>query len=62
MTPSVDPGDSLSWRLLKYWRLLAIAAAALAADQASKAWIAARLPFNSPAAPRISEPVQTEVR
>ena len=47
MTSSVDPGVSLSWRLLKYRRLLAIAAAVLAADQASKAWIAARLPFNT---------------
>jgi signal peptidase II len=47
MTPSVDPGVSLSWRFLKYWRLTAIAAAVLAADQASKAWIAARLPFNT---------------
>ena len=47
MTKSVDPGLSLTWRFLKYWRLMAIAAAVLAADQASKAWIAARLPFNT---------------
>jgi signal peptidase II len=47
MTQSVDPGLSLAWRLLRYWRLLAIAAVVLAADQASKAWIVARLPFNT---------------
>ena len=47
MTPSVDPGVSIAWRFLRYWRLLSIAAAVLAADQASKAWIAARLPFNT---------------
>jgi signal peptidase II len=47
MTESVDPGVSLSWRFLKYWRLLAIAAAVLAADQASKAWINDHLPFNT---------------
>jgi signal peptidase II len=47
MTPSVDPGVPLSFRLLKYWRLIAIGAAVLAADQASKAWIAAHLPFNT---------------
>jgi signal peptidase II len=47
MAQSVDPGVSLAFRLLKYWRLLAIAAAVVAADQASKAWISARLPFNT---------------
>jgi signal peptidase II len=47
MTKSVDPGLSLTWRFLKYWRLTAIAASVLAADQATKAWIAARLPFNT---------------
>jgi signal peptidase II len=47
MTQSVDPGVSLAWRLLRYWRLLAIAAAVLAADQASKAWIVAHLSFNT---------------
>jgi signal peptidase II len=47
MTPSVDPGVSLAWRLLKYRRLLIISAVVLAADQATKAWIAAHLPFNT---------------
>ncbi len=47
MTQSVDPGVSVAWRLLRYWRLLAIAAAVLAADQASKAWIVAHLPFST---------------
>ena len=47
MTQSVDPGVSLAWRLLKYRRLLVIFAVVLAADQASKAWIAAHLPFNT---------------
>jgi signal peptidase II len=47
MTTSVDPGLSLTWRFLKYWRLTAIAASVLAADQATKAWIAAHLPFNA---------------
>jgi signal peptidase II len=47
MTRSLDPGVSLAWRLLKYKRLLAIAAAVIAADQATKAWIVARLPFGT---------------
>jgi signal peptidase II len=47
MTPSVDPGVTLAWRLLKYRRLLIISAAVLAADQATKAWIAAHMPFNT---------------
>jgi signal peptidase II len=47
MTRSLDPGPSLAWRLLKYKRLLGIAAVVLAADQATKAWISARLPFNT---------------
>jgi signal peptidase II len=47
MTESVDPGVTLAWRFLKYWRLLAIAAAVLAADQATKAWIGTHLPFNT---------------
>jgi len=47
MTTSVDPGLSLTWRFLKYWRLTAIAASVLAADQVTKAWIAAHLPFNT---------------
>ena len=47
MTLSVDPGVSLAWRFLKYRRLLIIAAAVLAADQATKAWIAAHLAFNT---------------
>jgi signal peptidase II len=44
---SVDPGLALSWRVLRYKWLIAIAAVILAADQASKAWISARLPFNT---------------
>jgi len=47
MTQPVDPGVSLAWRLLRYRRLLLISATVLAADQATKAWIAARLPFNT---------------
>jgi signal peptidase II len=47
MTQSVDPGVSVAWRFLKYRRLLIIAAAVLAADQATKAWIATHLPFNT---------------
>jgi len=44
---SLDPGPSLAWRLLKYKRLLGISAAVVAADQATKAWIAAHLAFNT---------------
>ncbi len=44
---SVDPGVSLSWRVVKYRRLITIAAAILAADQATKAWIASTLPVNT---------------
>jgi signal peptidase II len=47
MSQSVDPGLALSWRVLKYRRLVAIAAAVLAADQATKAWILAHLPFGA---------------
>jgi signal peptidase II len=47
MSESVDPGLALSWRVLKYWKLLAIAAVVLAADQVSKAWIMAHLPFGT---------------
>jgi signal peptidase II len=43
----VDPGVALTWRLLRYRILFAIAAAVLAADQATKAWILVRLPFNT---------------
>jgi signal peptidase II len=47
MTRSLDPGPSLAWRLLKYRWLITISAAVLLVDQASKAWIRARLPFNT---------------
>jgi signal peptidase II len=47
VSESLDPGLALSWRILKYRTLFAIAAAVVAADQASKAWIRARLPFNT---------------
>jgi signal peptidase II len=47
MTDSVDPGVTVAWRLLRYWRLMAIAAAVVGADQATKAWIASALPFNT---------------
>jgi signal peptidase II len=47
MSQSVDPGVSLAWRLLKYRRLLIVSAAVLAADQATKAWIAVHMPFNT---------------
>jgi signal peptidase II len=44
---SVDPGVSLTWRIVKYRRLITISAAVLAADQATKAWIASVLPVNT---------------
>lgn len=47
MSESVDPGVALSWRVIRYRLLIAIAAAVVAADQATKAWIASHLPFNS---------------
>src|SRR5580692_6499263 len=47
MSRSLDPGVSLAWRLLKYRWLISIASAVLALDQLSKAWIRARLPFNT---------------
>jgi signal peptidase II len=47
MTRSLDPGLAISWRILKYRWLIAIAAAVLAADQATKAWIRIHLPLNS---------------
>jgi signal peptidase II len=47
MSQSVDPGLALSWRVLKYWRLIAIAAAVLAADQGSKAWVMSHLPLGA---------------
>ncbi len=47
MSESLDPGVSLAWRLLKYRWLITISASVLAVDQASKAWIRARLPFNT---------------
>ncbi len=47
MSSSLDPGPSLAWRFLKYRWFIPIAAAVLAADQASKAWIIRHLPFNS---------------
>jgi len=45
MSGTVDPGNTLSWRFLRYQRLLAIAAAVLVLDQLSKAWIAYCLPY-----------------
>ena len=47
MSESLDPGVALSWRILRYRVLLVIAAVVLSADQASKAWIRARLPYNT---------------
>jgi signal peptidase II len=47
MTRSLDPGPTLSWRFLKYGRLIVLAAGVLAADQASKAWVASALPFDT---------------
>ncbi len=47
MSRSLDPGVSLAWRLLKYRWLIAISAAVLVVDQASKAWVRALLPFNT---------------
>jgi signal peptidase II len=47
MSESVDPGLALSWRILKYRVLFAIAVLVLAADQATKAWIRSRLPFST---------------
>jgi signal peptidase II len=54
---SLDPGPSLTWRLLKYKRLLGLAAIVVAADQATKAWIAATLPFNTYGEPAGAIPV-----
>jgi len=42
---SVDPGPTLSWRLLRYSRLLTLAAAVVLVDQLTKAWVAYCLPF-----------------
>ncbi|HXQ82100.1 MAG TPA: signal peptidase II [Opitutaceae bacterium] len=47
MSRSLDPGVSLAWRLLKYRWLISISCAVLAVDQGTKAWIRARLPFNT---------------
>jgi signal peptidase II len=47
VSESLDPGPSLAWRLLKYKRLLGIAAVVVTADQGSKAWITSSLPFNT---------------
>ena len=47
MSRSLDPGVSLAWRLLKYRWLIAISCSVLAVDQLTKAWIRARLPFNT---------------
>jgi signal peptidase II len=47
MSESLDPGVSLAWRLLKYKWLVTISTAVLAVDQVTKAWIRARLPFNT---------------
>jgi signal peptidase II len=45
MSGTVDPGNTLSWRFLRYGRLLAIAAGVLVLDQLTKAWIAYCLPY-----------------
>jgi signal peptidase II len=47
MSQSADPGLAISWRILKYRWLIAIGVAVLGADQVTKAWIRARLPFNT---------------
>jgi signal peptidase II len=47
MSQSVDPGLAFSWRVLKYWRLLSVAAAVLALDQYTKRWIVAHLAFGT---------------
>ncbi len=47
MSESLDPGVSLAWRLLKYRWLISLSSAVLALDQLTKAWIRARLPFNT---------------
>jgi signal peptidase II len=47
MSESLDPGVSLTWRLLRYRWLITISTAVLAVDQGTKAWIRARLPFNT---------------
>jgi signal peptidase II len=44
---SLDPGLALSWRVLKYWRLLLVAAAVVALDQWSKNWIVHHLAFGA---------------
>ncbi|HEY1792899.1 MAG TPA: signal peptidase II [Opitutaceae bacterium] len=43
----VVPGPTVAWRLLRYRRLIAIFAAVVAADQATKAWIAHALPYGT---------------
>ena len=45
--PSADPGVNLTWRLVKYRRLVTLAASVLAADQLTKAWVASRMPVNT---------------
>jgi signal peptidase II len=47
MSQSVDPGLAFSWRVLKYWRLLAVAAVVVALDQFSKGWIIKHLAFGA---------------
>jgi len=47
MTRSLDPGPTLTWRLLKYRRLIALWLVVLAADQATKAWVASAIPYGS---------------
>lgn len=49
MTPAVTNEPAAPWgrRLWRYRCLVGIAAGVLALDQLSKAWIAARLPFNT---------------
>jgi signal peptidase II len=47
MSGSLDPGPTLSWRVLRHRWLIVIGAAVLAADQGSKAWIRAHLAFNT---------------
>lgn len=47
MSRSLDPGVSIGWRVLRYRYFLPICLGVLALDQATKAWIAWRLPLNT---------------
>jgi signal peptidase II len=47
VSESLDPGLAFSWRVLKYWRLLVVAAAVVALDQWTKNWIVHHIAFGA---------------